>query len=117
MSKKLNNLEYIAVICGCMIVGFSIGTQVGYYFSEKGVKMSETKAISCPNCGKPAMRTGNEITCESCDAEFVITKKQETQLKGSGKIEDHEKRLQALEQSAAGKEPQKVEPEETEEPI
>lgn len=76
--------------------------------------MPETKAISCPNCGKPAMRTGNDITCESCDAEFVITKKQETQVKGIGRIDDHEKRLQALEQLAASKEPQKAEPEEEE---
>ena len=76
----------------------------------------QAKAITCPNCGKPALRSGDEITCEYCDAEFVITKKQETQVKQFGKIDDHEKRLQALEQSA-GKEPQKSEPEETEEPI
>ena len=76
--------------------------------------MSETKAISCPNCGKPAIRTGNEIACEHCDAEFVITKKQDTQLKGMGRLDDHEKRLKALEQT----EPQKIEPEEeTEEQI
>ena len=79
--------------------------------------MSEAKAISCPNCGKPAMRTGDEITCEHCDAEFVITKKQETQVKGIGRIDDHEKRLQALEQSAVSSEQQKTESEETEEDI
>ena len=114
MSRKLNNLEYIAVICACLIVGISVGTQVGKYFSEKGSKMSETKAISCPSCGKPAMRTGNEITCEHCDAEFVITKKQETQVKQFGRMDDHETRLKKLEDAAFSTAQQKPETEEEE---
>lgn len=73
--------------------------------------MAETKAISCPNCGKPAIRTGNEIACEHCDAEFVITKKQETQVKQFGKIEDHENRIAKLEAAASSTEPQKIESE------
>ena len=78
--------------------------------------MPETKAISCPNCGKPATRTGNEIACEYCDTEFVITKKQETQVKQFGKSEDHEKRITQLESKAPEENPQKTEQEE-EEPI
>lgn len=76
------------------------------------------KATSCPNCQKPAMRSGNEITCENCDATFVITKKQEAKVKEFGQIEDHEQRIQKLEGSASGNEPQTNEPvEQEEEPI
>jgi len=31
---------------------------------------------TCPNCLGAATKTGNEITCEKCDASFRITKQQ-----------------------------------------
>lgn len=73
--------------------------------------MPETKAMSCPNCSQPAMRTGNEITCENCDATFVITKKQGAKVKEFGQIQDHENRIQVLEKSVKPVEPQKPEEE------
>jgi len=97
MSRKLSTVEYIAVICGCLIVGLSIGTQIGHNISKKGVKMAETTATICPNCQKPALRSGDEITCENCDATFTITKKQEGRVKDFGKIQDHDKRIERIE--------------------
>lgn len=45
---------------------------------------SEPKAQNCPNCQQPAIRIGDEITCEPCDAIFVITKKQGARVKQIG---------------------------------
>jgi len=64
----------------------------------------QPKATTCPNCQQPAIRVGNNITCESCDAVFVVTKKQGAKVKELGPIEDHEQRIQALE---GKQEPQK----------
>jgi len=69
-------------------------------------------AIHCPSCLAPAIRTGNEITCEACDAVFVFSKKQGPTLKEQGPIEDHERRIQALEgQMPGAEEPAKTEQE------
>ncbi len=73
--------------------------------------MTESKATSCPNCQKPAIQVGNEITCEHCDATFVITKKQEATVKEFGTIQDHENRIKALEKSVKPVEPQTQEQE------
>lgn len=75
----------------------------------------QPKATTCPNCQKPALRSGNEITCESCDAVFVITKKQEVKVKEFGQLKDHEQRIQKLEGSASSNEPQPTGPVEPEE--
>lgn len=73
----------------------------------------QPKACNCPNCLSPALRTGNEITCEICDAVFTITKKQGAKVKTLGPIDDHERRISALE----GKQgPQEPEPKSTQEP-
>lgn len=70
----------------------------------------QPKATSCPNCQQPAIRSGNEITCEACDAVFMVTKKQGAKVKELGPIEDHERRIQALEGlHPAKQEPQKQE--------
>ena len=132
-----------ALICGCKPLqpdGFSTGVLITeipgqgpveskqvygliftlHYDLEKGVKkMAEPRATICPNCQKPAMRTGNEITCEHCDATFVITKKQEIEVKEFGAIQDHENRILALEGKNKPPEPEpKSEPEpEEDEPI
>ena len=63
------------------------------------------KATKCPNCQQPAIRSGNEITCENCDATFVIRKKQGAKVKQIGTIEDHEKRIEILESLIPDNEP------------
>ena len=34
----------------------------------------------CPNCLTVATKRGNEITCEKCDATYLITRKKESKL-------------------------------------
>ena len=97
-----------------MVITFGIITTNA---KKKGVKMPETKAISCPNCGKPAIKSDNEISCEHCDATFVFTKKVGIQLKEFGKFEDHENRLKKLEDAASSTAQQKTETTEEEEDI
>lgn len=74
----------------------------------------EPKQISCPNCLGPAIKEGNVITCEACDAIFVITKKEGAKLKQLGPIEDHEKRISRLESIIPGQEPKPVETDDNE---
>jgi uncharacterized Zn finger protein (UPF0148 family) len=82
---------------------------------EGSQTMSEesSKAVNCPNCQGPAIRTGNEITCETCDATFVITKKQGAKVKTLG----IDQRLKNLEDAVFVEEtPEPVEPVEPVEP-
>jgi len=82
----------------CFLISLISGTiLIIVNISEKGIKMAETTATICPNCQKPALRTGDEITCENCDAVITITKKQEGRVKNFGKIQDHENRIEQLE--------------------
>lgn len=55
----------------------------------------EQEVIYCPNCMKPAIKIGNEITCDHCDATFRVTKIKENELKEI-RISD---RLTALEKA------------------
>jgi len=64
------------------------------------------KVHICPNCMQPAIRAGNEITCEHCDAIFTITKKEGAKVKQLGPLEDHERRIRALEGKNKPKEPE-----------
>jgi len=76
--------------------------------------MSETKATFCPNCSQPAIRTGNEIACEKCDAVFTVTQKQEAKVKQLGPIQDLDRRVTQLETfagEAIGEKPQETKPE------
>jgi len=50
----------------------------------------------CPNCGKPAIKEGNKITCEECDAVFRVTQ-DGARLEKTGVIKDHERRIAQLE--------------------
>lgn len=50
----------------------------------------------CPNCGRRAERDGKTINCEDCDAEFTI-EAGAAKPKSLGRLDDHEKRLAALE--------------------
>ena len=69
--------------------------------------MSETKPSICPNCQQPAIRTGNEITCEKCDATFLITVKGEKQVKEISPISDLQDRVGKIESHVfAGDEPE-----------
>ena len=66
----------------------------------------EKKIILCPNCQQMATKAGNEITCERCDAVFVVTKKQGAKLKQIGAIEDLTERVAKLESLIPDDEPQ-----------
>lgn len=52
------------------------------------------KPAHCPNCDQSAIRIGNEITCETCDAIFVVNKKGESRVKEIGILD----RLKSVEQ-------------------
>jgi len=58
--------------------------------------MEQSKIGHCPSCGQPAIRTGNKIECEACDAIFTVTQ-EGAKVKELGPIEDHERRLRTLE--------------------
>lgn len=62
----------------------------------------------CPNCRQPAVRTGNEIACENCDAVFVITKKEGPKVKQLGPLKELTQRVEILE-AAQQTEPDKPE--------
>lgn len=69
------------------------------------------KATQCPSCQQPAIRSGNEVTCEKCDATFIVTRKQGAKLKQVGAIEDLQQRVESIEARLPGEEPtQPVEP-------
>lgn len=60
--------------------------------------MAEEKAKVgyCPNCGEPAIKEGNRITCEKCDAVFRVTENG-ARIEKTGVLDDHERRLAELE--------------------
>ena len=51
----------------------------------------------CPNCGKPAEKNGNKITCVECDATFTITQDKTARVEKTGVITDLQNRVSALE--------------------
>lgn len=67
--------------------------------------MTESVKIACPNCGQPAQKEGNKVTCENCDAIYTITKTGSAKVKELGAIEDHEQRIAKLESLLPGQEP------------
>lgn len=79
----------------------------------------QPKATNCPNCQKPAIRSGSEITCTNCDAVFVITKKEGAKVKELGPLDDIRGRLDKLESANEEQTPEETPLEETEpeEPI
>ena len=66
----------------------------------------------CPSCGEPAIKEGNKITCEKCDAVFRVTT-EGPKLEKTGVLDDHERRLTELE----GKASKPAEPEKKENDI
>ena len=59
----------------------------------------KVKPCLCPNCQKPAIKDGNEIICEHCDATYEIRQKQGARVKKLGALEDLTKRVEKLEAS------------------
>jgi len=70
--------------------------------------MAETK-VHCPNCNGPAIREGDEITCEKCDAVFVI-KQKEPKVVQIGRLNELEQRVGSIETLLRGVEPKKEDP-------
>lgn len=62
--------------------------------------MSEkTKICFCPNCQSPAIRDGNEIICEECDATYKVEKVDGAKVKSTGRLQQIEERIEKLEKS------------------
>jgi len=72
----------------------------------------ERKKTSCPNCLGPAVKEGNTIICEVCDATFTFTKTGGAKLKELGRLDTIDERLDRLESILPGREPDpaKLEP-------
>ena len=68
-----------------------------------------TTKIVCPNCQGEAVKEGNKIICETCDATFTFTKTGGAKLKAIGRLDDIEQRLDRVESLLPGEEPQSVE--------
>ena len=66
--------------------------------------MAETK-ISCPCCSGIAIKDGNKVICENCDATFEITKVGGAKLKEIGRLDSIEERLDRVESLLPGQEP------------
>ena len=120
-SSTIAILILAVFLCGCSPDGYSLGLlttripggpgpiepkqlyglifSLHWKFPQKGNTMAEEKPETtfCPNCRQPAVRTGNEIACENCDAVFVITKKEGPKVKELGPLKDLTKRVEILE--------------------
>lgn len=87
--------------------------------------MSDVRPTNCPYCSEPAIfdERKSVILCEHCDVEYKVTKQGGAKVKKTGIFDDHENRLQALEQRspvAAAAQPggneELDDPEDTEDP-
>lgn len=76
----------------------------------------EPKQTNCPNCLGQAIKEGNKIICETCDATFTFTKTGGAKLKEIGKLNDHEERISHLESLLPGQEPEPKPKDKPEEP-
>lgn len=78
--------------------------------------MSEkTKKIVCPNCGARAIKDGNKIVCESCDATYSFKKTGGAKVLDIGRLDSIESRLSHVESLLPGQDPDPAEPDEPEE--
>lgn len=73
-----------------------------------------TKTV-CPNCLGEAIREGNKIICETCDATFTFTKTGGARLKEIGRLDSIEQRLNRVESLLPGEELESKESDEPEE--
>jgi hypothetical protein len=73
-----------------------------------------SEKVNCPSCGGPAIKEGNIITCENCDAEFTFTKTGEAKIKDIGRLKTLEERVDHHEDLLQGlisePDPAKLEP-------
>jgi len=70
----------------------------------------EKKIIACPNCGGQAVKEGNKIVCEGCDATFSITRTGAAKVADVGRIQAIEDRMDKIESLLPGQEPEPVPP-------
>ena len=75
----------------------------------------EPKKINCPNCLGPAIKEGNKIICEVCDATFTFSKTGGAKVKEIGMLNELKKRIDRLESLLPGQEPE-PEPKQNDEP-
>jgi len=62
----------------------------------------KSEIVFCPNCQQPALREGNEITCEKCDAIYRITKTDGAKVKSQGRLDFLEERIEKIEAALPG---------------
>jgi len=67
--------------------------------------MAKETTMYCPNCGRAAIREGNNLTCEACDAVFVFKRTGPT-VKQVGRLKAIEDRLDKVESLLPGGEPE-----------
>lgn len=63
------------------------------------------KAI-CPNCQQEAIKDGDEIVCEHCDATFKVTRTGGARVRQIGRLNSLEERVARLEMSLPTDEPE-----------
>jgi len=83
--------------------------------------MAKETTMYCPNCGRAAVREGNNITCEACDAVFAF-KHTGPVVKQVGRLEAFEGRLAIVEAALLGEpepepEPNNADDDDTEEDL
>lgn len=66
----------------------------------------DLKKPNCPNCLGPAIKEGNTIICEKCDAIFTFTKTGYAKVKEIGRMESIESRIRHIESILVGPEPE-----------
>lgn len=76
----------------------------------------ETKKIVCPNCLGEAIKEGNKIICETCDATFTFTKTGAAKVENVGRLDSLEKRVDRIETFIPGQEPDSSDNDVPEEP-
>lgn len=62
----------------------------------------EPKKIVCPNCGARAIKEGNKIVCEDCDATYSFKKTGGAKVLDIGRLESIEERLNRVESLLPG---------------
>lgn len=62
----------------------------------------ESKKATCPNCLGEAIKEGNKIICEICDATFTFTKTGGARIKEIGRLNALEERMERTENLLQG---------------
>lgn len=92
--SKKNLLPFIIFLFFCCFVLFFFIGLLKIVDYTRGLKMSEEpKQTNCPNCLGQAIKEGNKIICETCDATFTFNKTGGAKVKEIGRLDNIEKRL------------------------